>query len=296
MKASNAASDGLPSMDIKYTYDYTEDGPGIKGAGTLKNKTGKQVFFRGYPGESWGYTLSCDITVLTTTPTGVPEQLQVVAVYTDAGGQEYPGPVARDHGCSTFKMSSHGWLSCCLPATSPAVADISLKHSDCGGLSSHARTPIFGPAAVARGRNTTMVVHGNFDEQQLEHQHDVKGANFELTTTGAHDTILHCTGDASQTKSCPLPMGLGSLTMQGTAFPLKRSPVSPCKDYQCAPYWQWFLPVNIDIYLKETAPKDLLTTTTVVKISNNNAEHGPELFCLKIESTPTASSKAEVVV
>merc|ERR1712182_145068 len=137
-----------------------------------------------------------------------------------------------------------------------APAGINLKHSDCGGKGSHAPIVDFGPSAVALGKKTTMVGHGKLDET-------VKSANFDLTMTGALGTMLHCTGDASITKSCPLPMGFGSLTMQGMSFPLQPGNV----------------PVNGDMYLKETTPKDLLTTTTVAKATDEN---GDEIFCIKM--------------
>jgi len=156
------------------------------------------------------------------------------------------------------------------PPVSAASAGISLKHSDCGGKGTHAPIVDFGPSAVALGKKTTLVGHGKLDET-------VASANFELTMTGALGTMLHCTGDASQTKSCPLPMGFGSLTMQGMSFPLQPGNV----------------PVNVDMYLKETTPKDLLTTTTVAKATD---EKGEEIFCIKIESTPTAAGNADVVV
>merc|ERR1711879_487005 len=156
------------------------------------------------------------------------------------------------------------------PPVSASARGISLKHSDCGGKGSHAPIVDFGHSAVALGKKTTMVGHGKLDET-------VKSATFDLTMTGALGTMLHCTGDASVTKSCPLPMGFGSLTMQGMSFPLQPGNV----------------PVNVDMYLKETTPKDLLTTTTVAKATDEN---GDEIFCIKIESTPTASGNADVVV
>jgi hypothetical protein len=272
-KASTAASDGF---DVKYTYDFTDDSPGMKGAGTLKNFNGRQVFFRGNPGLSpESFTLSCERVI-----TGVPGQLAVMAIYTDDTPEDYPGPVAKDHGCSTITMDSHSTLSCCLPAMpSPAGADISLKHSDCGGLFKHAQIVDFGPAAVARGKKTTMVAHGNNLDMY------VYSANFELTMTGAHGLMVKCTGDASQTKSCPLPKGLGSLTMHGMSIPLQPSYVQTTT-------------MNIDIYLNETMPKDLLTTTTVLRIYDNKPQWADqaEVLCLKIESAPTATSNTEVVV
>jgi hypothetical protein len=273
-------------FDIKYSYDFTSDEPGMKGAGTLKNFGGKQVFFRGHPGKSWAYTLSCQQVL-----TGVPGQYGVRAVFTDATPEEYYGNEATGTGCSTFEMSSHRTLSCCLADVAvPGGADISLKHSDCRdrdrwvgkGLFQHfhreGKIMDFGPAAVARGKKTTMVAHGTLDGY-------VYSANFELTMTGAHGLMVNCTGDASQTKSCPLPKGLGSLTMHGMSIPLQPSYVQTT-------------PMNIDIYLNETMPKDLLTTTTVLRISDNKPQwpDQAEVFCLKIESAPTASSNSEVVV
>merc|ERR1719214_584184 len=156
------------------------------------------------------------------------------------------------------------------PSVSAASTGITLKHSDCGGKGSHAPIVDFGPSAVVLGKKTTMIGHGKLDET-------VTSANFELTMTGALGTMLHCTGDASQTKSCPLPMGFGSLTMQGMSFPLKPGTV----------------PVNVDMFLKDTTPKSLLTTTTVAKATD---EKGEEIFCIQIESTPMDSVKADVVV
>jgi hypothetical protein len=156
------------------------------------------------------------------------------------------------------------------PSLSAASSGISLKHSDCG-KGSHAPIVDFSPSAIALGTKTTMVGHGKLDET-------VASAKFDLTMTSpALGTMLHCSGDASQTKSCPLPMGFGSLTMQGMSFPLSPGTV----------------PVNVDIYLKESTPKDLLTTTTVAKASD---EKGEEIFCIQIDSTPTGSGKADVIV
>jgi hypothetical protein len=154
---------------------------------------------------------------------------------------------------------------------SAASAGISLKHSDCGAKGSHAPIVDFGPSAVTLGTKTTLVGHGKLDET-------VKSATFDLTMTSpALGTMLHCSGDASQTKSCPLPMGFGSLTMQGMSFPLQPGTV----------------PVNVDMLLKATTPKDLLTTTTVAKATD---EKGEEIFCIKIDSTPTGAGNADVVV
>jgi len=259
-------------VDITYSYDYTADAPGMKGEGTLKNfPGGKQVVFRGFPGKSWGFTLSCQ---------GLSGG-GVRAIYTDATPEEYYGNEATGSGCSNFRGGSHSHFSCCLPDIPvPAGADISLKHSDCGGDGWAGKILDFGPARIARGKKTTMVAHGTLDFH-------VYSGNFELTMTGAHSTngaMVKCTGDASQTKSCPLPTGLGSLTMHKTV-PLEPSYVKTNT-------------INIDIYFNESMPEDLLTTTTVLKITDKHPPYSflRNIFCLKIESAPAASSNTEVVV
>jgi hypothetical protein len=147
---------------------------------------------------------------------------------------------------------------------------ITLKHSDCGSSTSHAPIMDFGPSAVKLGQETTLVGHGKLDKA-------VGSANYELLMTGALGTMLNCTGDASQTKACDLPMGFGSLTMQGMSFPVQPGTV----------------PVNVDMFLKETIPTDMLTTTTVLKATSEN---GHEIFCIRIESTPTATGTTHLVV
>jgi len=157
------------------------------------------------------------------------------------------------------------------PPVSASARGISLKHSDCGAKGVHAPIVDFGPSAVALGTKTTLVGHGKLDET-------VASAKFDLTMSNAvMGVMLHCSGDASQTKSCPLPMGFGSLTMQGMSFPLQPGTV----------------PVNVDMYLKDTTPEDLLTTTTVAKATD---EKGEEIFCIQIESSPTAAGNTDVVV
>merc|ERR1712178_666356 len=80
-----------------------------------------------------------------------------------------------------------------LSPVSVASSGISLKHSDCGAKGVHAPIVDFGPSAVALGTKTTLVGHGKLDET-------VASAKFELTMTGgALGTMLHCSGDASQT-------------------------------------------------------------------------------------------------
>merc|ERR1711924_203674 len=69
----------------------------------------------------------------------------------------------------------------------------------------------------------------------------VTGADFDLVMTGATGQLLHCSGDASVTKSCNLPLGTGSLTFEGMSFPIAPGSV----------------PVNVDIKLSSLLPGHL---------------------------------------
>merc|ERR1719335_1663454 len=146
-------------------------------------------------------------------------------------------------------------------------SSISLKYSDCG-KGSHAPIVDFSPLMIPLGQKTMMIGHGKLDEQ-------VASANFDLQMTSpVLGTMLHCSGDASQSKECLLPMGFGSLTMQAMSFPLTPGTV----------------PVNVDMNLKSTIPATLLKTTTTAKATD---QKGEELFCIEIESTPAS---ADVIV
>merc|ERR1719498_1279456 len=91
---------------------------------------------------------------------------------------------------------------------------------------------------------------------------DVSGATFDLEMTGAIGTLVSCKGDASAAKTCPLPLGTGSLTFDAMTFPLKAGSID----------------VNVDISLSKTVPVLLQTTTTRVTSTSSN---GDKLFCME---------------
>merc|ERR1719305_163025 len=84
-----------------------------------------------------------------------------------------------------------------------------------------------------------MVGTGSLDE-------DVAGAAFDLEMTGSIGKLLSCTGDASASKTCSLPLGTGSLTFDAMTFPLKAGSTN----------------VNVDIALSSAVPASLQTTDT----------------------------------
>merc|ERR1719183_714845 len=100
----------------------------------------------------------------------------------------------------------------------------------------------------------------------------VDGATFDLTMTGAIGQLLHCSGDASVSKTCSLPLGTGSLTFEAMKFPIAAGKV----------------PVNVDIDLSSSLPTALAKTKTITKAT---AKNGDELFCIEIDSASASSEK-----
>merc|ERR1719382_1879320 len=98
----------------------------------------------------------------------------------------------------------------------------------------------------------------------------VSAATFDLTMTGAIGQLLHCTGDASASKTCSLPLGTGTLTFDAMKFPLSAGDV----------------PVNVDINLSAAVPVSLQKTKTTCK---STASNGDKLFCIEIKSAPGAA-------
>merc|ERR1719352_734129 len=92
------------------------------------------------------------------------------------------------------------------------------------------------------------------------------GATFDLEMTGILGKLLSCKGDASVTKTCNLPLNVGSLTYDAMPFPIKKGPAT----------------VKVDIQLSSTLPAALAKTTTTATASSKS---GDKLFCIKIMSS-----------
>merc|ERR1712190_287060 len=140
------------------------------------------------------------------------------------------------------------------------VSQLALTWSDCGAGATHAKISDFSPSSLTLGKKTTMTGTGQLDEA-------VKGATFDLVMNGAIGQLLKCDGDASQSKTCQLPLGVGSLTFDAMNFPLAAGNV----------------PVNVDIALSATLPSSLTVTKTTCKATSNS---GDDLFCIEINSAP----------
>merc|ERR1712007_308548 len=148
------------------------------------------------------------------------------------------------------------------------LTDLELSWSDCGAGKTHAKITGFTPSSLTLGQKTTMTGTGQLDEA-------VSAANFDLVMNGAIGQLLKCDGDASQSKTCSLPLGVGSLTFDAMKFPLAAGSV----------------PVNVDINLAASLPSSLATTTTTCKATSSS---GDDLFCIEIDSKPQSRIPAKI--
>merc|ERR1719221_267000 len=149
------------------------------------------------------------------------------------------------------------------------ASQLSLTWSDCGAGATHAKITDFTPSSLTLGKKTTMTGTGQLDEA-------VTDATFDLVMNGAIGQLLKCDGDASKSKTCQLPLGVGSLTFDAMKFPLAAGKV----------------PVNVDISLAATLPSSLATTKTTCKATASN---GDDLFCIEIDSKPQTRMPAKIV-
>merc|ERR1712100_955437 len=148
--------------------------------------------------------------------------------------------------------------------------ELSLSWSDCGGAGTKTKITGFSPTSISLGQKTTMTGKGDLSEE-------VTGATFDLTMTGAIGQLLHCSGDASASKTCKLPLGSGSLTFEAMKFPISPGTV----------------PVNVDIDLSSALPAALAKTKTITKAT---AKNGDDLFCIEIDSASASVQQSIIVV
>merc|ERR1711939_1140556 len=150
-----------------------------------------------------------------------------------------------------------------LLATATA-GNLKLTWNDCGDSSTKAKISGFSPGDLTLGQTTTMIGTGNLVE-------DVTTANFDVEMNGAFH-LLSCKGDASQSKTCGLPLGTGKLTFDAMALPIKAGQTQ----------------VKVDLTLSGALPGALLKTTTKATATASN---GDKLFCLQIHSASEESSE-----
>jgi hypothetical protein len=161
-----------------------------------------------------------------------------------------------------------GFVASILAATASAT-DLKLTWSDCGDASTKAKITAFTPNSLTLGQSTTMTGTGQLSE-------DVTGATFDLEMNGVIH-LLSCKGDASQSKTCNLPLGAGSLTFDAMTFPIKAGSVA----------------VKVDIKLGANLPGALASTTTKATATATN---GDQLFCIDIKSSNAEARRRSEVL
>merc|ERR1711959_247724 len=127
-----------------------------------------------------------------------------------------------------------------MPPVGAGASTLKLAWNDCGDSSTHTKITGFSPSAITTGQTATMIGTGNLDE-------DVSGANFNLEMNTLAGKVS-CKGDASQSKTCHLPLGVGSLTFNAMSFPIKKGSTS----------------VGVDLALSAMLPGALAHTETKV--------------------------------
>merc|ERR1712232_780189 len=147
-----------------------------------------------------------------------------------------------------------------------SAAELKLAWTDCGDSSTHTKITSFTPNAITTGEKVTMTGVGKLDE-------DVTGASFDLEMKTLAGTVS-CKGDASQSKTCHLPLGVGSLTFSAMSFPIKKGSTT----------------VSVDLSLSAMLPGALAHTETKVTATTTG---GDQLFCMDIKSAPAVN---EVVI
>merc|ERR1712031_72978 len=150
-----------------------------------------------------------------------------------------------------------------MPAVEAGASKLKLAWTDCGDSSTHTKITAFSPSSITTGQTATMTGTGNLDE-------DVSGATFDLEMTTMAGKVS-CKGDASQSKTCSLPLGVGSLTFNAMAFPIKKGTTS----------------VSVDLSLAAMLPGALAHTETKVIATGMGGE---QLFCMDIKSAPAVNA------
>merc|ERR1712226_1801102 len=146
-----------------------------------------------------------------------------------------------------------------LPPVEAGASHLKLAWNDCGDSSTHTKITAFSPSSITTGQTATMTGTGNLDE-------DVSGASFDLEMNTLAGKVS-CKGDASQSKTCNLPLGVGSLTFNAMSFPIKKGSTS----------------VSVDLALSAVLPGALAHTETKITAT---ATGGDQLFCMDIKSAP----------
>jgi len=138
-----------------------------------------------------------------------------------------------------------------------STGDLALTWKDCSGPGFHTKITTVTPSTCSIGKQCAITGTGNLDE-------DISDMTFTMSTAfSAGVPILDCQGDASKSKKCNFPVGLGSLTFDGVTFPYKAGPQQ----------------ISVDLLISKAIPAATVKTTTQIK---SVASNGDKIFCIKV--------------
>jgi len=150
------------------------------------------------------------------------------------------------------------------------TADLALTWKDCGGL---AQIKSVTPSSVPLGVKTTLTGSGTSPVK-------VTGGRFDATVKAGWIPLASCSGPLGPAKTCNLPLGAGSLTLDPVALPIGPGDAT----------------ISLTVELAASLPAQLAATTTHATAMNTGNQ---KIVCLDvylkngmIEETPSLSGGA----
>merc|ERR1711924_145270 len=126
-----------------------------------------------------------------------------------------------------------------------------------GGLSSN---------KLVLDQRNKLIGYAKLDEQ-------VTAAQFDLKLSGELGTLIHCSGNAAQSKNCTSGLGYGSVSFNAMHFPM--APGNSSVDVDVDAHW--------GAYVKKRGYERLAETQLVVKATD---QKGADLFCMRMTTAP----------
>merc|ERR1712110_1302895 len=159
------------------------------------------------------------------------------------------GDCPRSCGCCSANPPSN----CPSAKSADPLTNLALTWSDCGGL---AKINSVTPSSVTLGASTKITGSGTSPVT-------VSSGTFAANVKAGWIPLASCSGPIGPPKTCTLPLGAGSLTLNPIALPINPGPAS----------------ISMNIQLAASLPATLAQTTTHVTATSGS---GQGLVCLDV--------------
>lgn len=144
------------------------------------------------------------------------------------------------------------------------ATNLALTWRDCGGV---AKISSVTPSSVPLGKSTEITGTGKTPVT-------VNGGNFAATVKAGWIPLASCSGPLGPAKTCSLPLGAGSLTLEPISLPIQAGTAS----------------ISLSVHLAASLPAQLASTTTHVTANSND---GQKMICLDVYLKDGASDLLE---